>query len=133
MSSKVTNKRISATLLIWLLILNPTRSFSVFRLSVGRMLNNEQVPSDKDTFTSLFVQEPQTCFLQEKSISKNENLSCEQCFASTRRSVFMTAIATFVTTQVALTSNADVSDGNSLPQGALQFARTIKLKTDLKV
>jgi hypothetical protein len=28
---------------------------------------------------------------------------------------------------------ADVSDGNALPQGAQQFARTIKLKTDLKV
>ena len=28
---------------------------------------------------------------------------------------------------------ADVSDGNSLPKGAQQFARTIKLKTDIKV
>lgn len=28
---------------------------------------------------------------------------------------------------------ADVSDGSSLPQGARQFARVVKLKTDLKV
>lgn len=30
-------------------------------------------------------------------------------------------------------SRADVSDGNALPQGAQQFARVLKLKTDLKV
>lgn len=30
-------------------------------------------------------------------------------------------------------AQADVSDGNSLPQGAQQFARVIKLKADLKV
>jgi hypothetical protein len=30
-------------------------------------------------------------------------------------------------------ANADVSDGNALPKGAQQFARTLKLKTDIKV
>ena len=41
--------------------------------------------------------------------------------------------AALVVSQVAVKVNADVSDGNALPEGAQQFARTIKLKTDLKV
>lgn len=32
-----------------------------------------------------------------------------------------------------LKANADVSDGNSLPQGAAQFARVVRLQSDLKV
>ena len=30
-------------------------------------------------------------------------------------------------------ANADVSDGNTLPQGVLQFNRAIRLKRDIKV
>lgn len=30
-------------------------------------------------------------------------------------------------------AKADVSDGNSLPQGAAQFARVVRLQSDLKV
>ena len=57
-------------------------------------------------------------------------------FVSTSsRRIMIVSCAAFVTgaSQVVTKANADVSDGNALPEGAQQFARTIKLKTDLKV
>ena len=52
--------------------------------------------------------------------------------ATSRRKMIISSAA-LVVSQVAVKVNADVSDGNALPEGAQQFARTIKLKTDLKV
>lgn len=51
-----------------------------------------------------------------------------------RRSFFFKTIATTASSLVALQPQkafADVSDGNSLPQGALQFSRILKAKSDL--
>jgi hypothetical protein len=49
-----------------------------------------------------------------------------------RRDVLSLAGAAIVT-GFAVPSWADVSDGNTLPQGALQFSRLIRVKSDLKV
>jgi hypothetical protein len=63
------------------------------------------------------------------------NESCKRPIIASRRSIIVSSIALCVgfVTQGTMIANADVSDGNALPQGAQQFARTIKLKTDLKV
>lgn len=50
-----------------------------------------------------------------------------------RRSLVSTAIAAGVSMLFTRPSLADVSDGNSLPQGVLQFSRLLKVKTDLAV
>jgi hypothetical protein len=57
-----------------------------------------------------------------------------QVSVSSRRSMIVSSVACITGASLFMTkANADVSDGNALPEGAQQFARTIKLKTDLKV
>jgi hypothetical protein len=55
--------------------------------------------------------------------------------AVSRRQLFQFAAALAPAALVtgASPAKADVSDGNALPQGAQQFARVVKLQTDLKV
>jgi hypothetical protein len=50
-----------------------------------------------------------------------------------RRSLVSTAVTAGVSMLFTRPSLADVSDGNSLPQGMLQFSRVLKVKTDLAV
>ena len=59
------------------------------------------------------------------------------CYATLNRRDF---VSTAIATSVAVSgfsfpsqSLADVSDGNSLPQGAAQFSRVIKVRAQLKV
>jgi hypothetical protein len=58
--------------------------------------------------------------------------------AISRRQVVVETIKQFTPAAVLLGTSslpvrADVSDGNALPQGAQQFARVLRLKTNLKV
>jgi hypothetical protein len=50
-----------------------------------------------------------------------------------RRLLFSSAITGGASLLFTRPSLADVSDGNALPQGALQFSRLLKVKTDLAV
>jgi hypothetical protein len=50
-----------------------------------------------------------------------------------RRLLFSSAIAGGASLVFTRPSLADVSDGNALPQGALQFSRLLKVKTDIAV
>lgn len=71
-----------------------------------------------------------TCF--QSKVARNLELSATRN-AQDRRSFVSAAIiggASICLTNPAL---ADVSDGNTLPQGAAQFSRLLKVKNDLKV
>jgi hypothetical protein len=69
------------------------------------------------------------------STTRRVNTACSA--AVNRRDFISTAIATSVAVGGFSTfpsvSLADVSDGNSLPQGAAQFSRVIKVRAQLKV
>jgi hypothetical protein len=52
---------------------------------------------------------------------------------SRRSAMIISPIVFFVAASQPQRTNADVSDGNALPKGAQEFARTLKLKTDIKV
>jgi len=82
------------------------------------------------------------CFSTQQPTLQQQRIvptSTELSASSSRRGFLTTGIASGAALVAAsvigqpLPAFADVSDGNSLPQGALQFARLIRVKGDLKV
>jgi hypothetical protein len=97
------------------------------------------LPHTMKTLSSLFVLallfslDPAASF----SPSGNSPRVCTSCFATSDRRDFLSAAVTAAAGvgvfTVPTSSLADVSDGNSLPQGAAQFSRVIKVRAQLKV
>lgn len=52
---------------------------------------------------------------------------------STRRSFLATTVSTAILTSFSRAAFADVSDGNQLPPGAAQFAKVVRIKSDIPV
>lgn len=71
---------------------------------------------------------------QDASDVEDNNSGSRRVFIHqvTRHAFLIPVVAATMATTVE-PANADVSDGTSLPKAAQQFARVIKLKTDLKV
>jgi hypothetical protein len=111
--------------LLWAILSGPTAVCQAFSPSAGiEVVTFRRVHS----FSSLAAH-------TQTSESSSSNIINDVLHSgSTRRNMIISSVA-FITgaSQVATKVNADVSDGNALPEGAQQFARTIKLKTDLKV
>ena len=116
--------------LIWMMVAGPESLCSAFVPLAG--LETVSVLRCKHSISSL------TAHMQTaespRALVGNDIENHVLVSDSSRRTMVISSIA-FVAgaSQVATNVNADVSDGNALPEGAQQFARTIKLKTDLKV
>jgi len=65
--------------------------------------------------------------------TRNVVLSALRDEQSRRTFVSAAAIAVGASTLFTRPAFSDVSDGNTLPQGAAQFSRVLKVKSDLKV
>ena len=109
----------------WMLVSGPAASCSAFSVMVGK----ELVSSRCQHNLSWLPAHRQTPDLLKTNM---ENKVPVMLFVASRRHMIISSVA-LIASQVATKANADVSDGNALPEGAQQFARTIKLKTDLKV
>ena len=115
--------------LMWLLVSGPTAICNAFSTFVGRGI---VISRYEHSSPSLAVQRRNAVSSRISLGSVADNNSVVS--VSSRRSMIVSSVAMIIgVSQVATKANADVSDGNSLPEGAQQFARTIKLKTDLKV
>ena len=56
-----------------------------------------------------------------------------QAFSTVDRRSFIAFGSSIAGLTISLPANADVADGNALPDGAAQFKRLVRLKTDLAV
>lgn len=110
----------------WMLVSGPAATCSAFSVMTGTEMVGLHC---QRTISSLHAQR-QTPNLSNICIESNDVPVLLS--AVSRRNMIVSSVA-FIASQVATKANADVSDGNALPEGAQQFARTIKLKTDLKV
>lgn len=110
----------------WMLVSGPAATCSAFSVMTGTEMVGLRC---QRTLSSLHAHR-QTPNLSNICIESND--APLLLSAVSRRNMIFSSVA-FIASQVATKVNADVSDGNALPEGAQQFARTIKLKTDLKV
>lgn len=114
---------------LWMLASGPSATCSAFlMLTGGAAVTLRSEHSSSSVYAQKPTVEATRIFLA--SGAENDTLLP----VSSRRNMITTSVMIFAgASQIATKANADVSDGNSLPEGAQQFARTIKLKTDLKV
>ncbi len=114
---------------LWMLVSDPSATCSAFLTLAGRAVVTLR---SEYSLSSVQAQKPTVESTRIFLASGSENDTLPP--VSSRRNMITTSVM-FVTgaSQIATKANADVSDGNALPEGAQQFARTIKLKTDLKV
>jgi hypothetical protein len=123
----ICNEKIKMFLLAlgWMLLSGPAATCSAFSAMAGMKIVGV---GSQQSSTELHAH------IQIPNLTKNyvESKVPVLLSAVSRRNMIVSSVA-FIASQVATKANADVSDGNELPEGAQQFARTIKLKTDLKV
>ena len=115
------------------------RTFGVISISLACMQTTGAFVVNKYSVNNCQAQQQQQQqqrYLQLSS-SNQEDYDTSSTIISRRQWINKVAIVSLVTAGVLNNgiqpAYADVSDGTSLPQGAQQFARVIRLKSDLNV
>jgi hypothetical protein len=125
------NKQISVIILLVFLAVEYSRAFTI---AVGGRFS---ISSERTFKPICFWNPAHHISLTASCVLKNHSSECDGYYSNlhialTRRAAMM-IVPIVVGVKASTPAVADVSDGTTLPQGAQQFARTIKLKIDLKV
>ena len=101
----------------------------ISRLSFLLMLLSSSSSPAVEAFSSMVHQQPTT-------VTTKTQRSQTHLLAASRRDILSVGVSAALSLAVAgspLPASADISEGNTLPQGAQQFSRLIRVKADLKV